>query len=95
MVIDANKLTRSGQLAGWDTYSPTEKLALKVVWLAIQDYSKGEESEEYFKSVDFEYWCSCLQVAPSAIRERLGIMGDADPVRVMMNNRLNKLLEEL
>ena len=104
MGIDANIPTRSGQLAGWNTYSPTEKLALKVVYSAIQDYVADRRwdgkrlvdgrDEEYFNSADFEYWCSYLDVAPKAIRERLGITGDEDPTGVIVNTRLEKLLRE-
>ena len=94
MVVDAKTHTRSGQLAGWDTLTPYEKLALKVIYSAIQDYVAGRESEEYFSSKDFEFWCSYLQIAPASIRDRLGIEGSSDPLMVAANNRLNLLIQE-
>jgi len=105
MVVDAKTHTRSGQLAGWDTLNSYEKLALKVIYSAIQDWVanrrwNGTEliegrDEDYFSSKDFEFWCSYLQINPASIRDRLGIEGCSDPLRVSMQNRLNSIMEGL
>jgi len=103
MGIDAKLPVLSGQVAVWETLNCYEKLAIKVIYSAIQDYVADRRwdgmklidgrDEEYFNSRDFEFWCSYLQISPASVRSRLDIKGDLDQVRVGMNNRLNALLE--
>jgi len=105
MGIDAKISIQSGQLAGLESLNCYEKLAIRVIYSAIQDYVADRRwdgmklingrDEEYFNSRDFEVWCSYLKISPASIRSRLDIEGDLDPVRVGMNNRLNALLQEI
>ena len=86
---------RSGQLAGWNSYTPTEKLALKVISLAVRDYQLGKESEDYFESWGFEFWCTHLQVNPDSIRERLGLPLRPNVERIAAENQLTTILREV
>ena len=90
------KVTRPpGQISGWSSFTSHEKLAIKVIQLAVQDYMNGEEEGEYFSSEGFEFWCSFLQhppLDPRSVRVELGLEAP-DTLRVSGQTRLTKLLQ--